>query len=186
MIFWGTKSFSEDFVVFCPCSCLPLCSRVCAFVCIWVNVCICVAFEGAAFPCVSLLWGSWGPACSSVQHRDSDTSCIHRHRPLLAFDVSSAAQPLTTETPCIHQPTREKKEKKDRNTSLLFTCFLLSNGRREVVWYPWTKNKLFGSGHSGVSDWLTAWAKFPGSVFVSDCFSNSPRLERVLPRAEKW
>lgn len=31
------------------------------------------------------------PSCSSVQLRD--TSCIHRHRPLLAFDVCSAAQP---------------------------------------------------------------------------------------------
>lgn len=139
-------------------------------------------FPGSAFPCVSLLWGSWGPACSSVQHRDTDTSCIHCHRPPLAFDVRYAAQPLTTELPHIHRPSQVKREKE-------FTpiyMFLLSNKRREVVWYPWRKNKLFGPGHAGVSDWLTTWAKFPGSVFVSNCFSNSPRLERVLPQAEKW
>lgn len=168
-----------------------LCSRACLPTCPWARACVCLlpAFKG----CASLLWGSWGPACSSVQHRDSDTSCIHRHRPLPAFDVRSAAQPLTTETPrsyqiCPARRKRKKKKKTNQEQTLLtpINMFLLSNGKEEVVWYPWTKNKLFGSGHSGVSDWLTAWAKFPGSVFVSNCFSNSPRHERVLPEAEKW
>lgn len=105
----------------------------------------------------------------------------------LPFDVQSAARPRTTETQLTTNHLLYKKEEKNNNQKLTpINMFLLSNGRGEVVWYPWTKNKLFGSGHSRVSDWLTAWAKFPGSVFVSDCFSNSPRLERVLPQAEKW
>lgn len=186
MIFWWRKSFSGGIVV-CVHALVCLRAHECVYLSVYGRVCVCLAFKGSAFPCVSLLWGSWGPACSSVQHRDSDTSCIHRHRPLPAFDVRSAAQPLTTETPCIHQPSPVQKKKKKRQKQLTpINMFLLSNGRGEVVWYPWTKNKLFGSGHSGVSDWLTAWAKFPGSVFVSNRFSNSPRLERVLPRAEKW
>lgn len=146
---------------------------MCLFACMSTSVCICLAFKGSAFPCVSLFWGSWGPACSSVQHRDSDTSCIHCHRPLPAFDVRSAAQPMTTETPRIHQPSPAKK---DRNNSLLLTCFYYLTGEEKLFDIRGQKTSCSGLGTLGcLTDWLHGQSS-QGLSLCPTAFQTAPGL----------
>lgn len=153
----------------------------CAYLSVYGWVCICLVFKGSAFPCVSLLWGSWGPACSSVQHRDSDTSCIHRHRPLPAFDVRSAAQPLTTETRRIHQPCKVKK-KKDRNNSLLLTCFYYLTGEEKLFDIRGQKTSCSGPGTLGcLTDWLHGQSS-QGLSLCPTAFQTAPGLREFCLR----
>lgn len=150
---------------------VPLC--VCVSPCLHQGVYLPVCMAEGVFvqplkaqpisPCVSLLWGSWGPACSCVQHPDPDTSCIHRHRPPLPFDVRSVGQPLTTDTLCIHQPSPvSKKKKKGRNNSLLFTCFYYLTERRSCLISVHKKQAV------------RLWALW--GVWLIDCMGKVPRV----------
>lgn len=136
----------------------------------------------------SLLWASWDPV--AVSSTETQTPA--------AFSVADLCLPLMSallprpwpqrhcvSTNHLRFKTKQQQKKKHRNNSLLLTCFYYLTGEEKLFDIHGQKNKLFGSGHSGVSDWLTAWAKFPGSVFVSNCFSNSPRLERVFASGRK-
>lgn len=178
---WWRNHFSGGIVVCVHVLVWPLRVHECVYSPVYRWECICLAFEDAAFPCVSLLWGSWGPACSSVQHRDSDTSCIHRHRPLPAFDVRSAAQPLTTETLRIHQhlqfqKKKRKKKKKDRNNSLLFTCFYYLTGEEKLFDICGQKTSCSGLGTLGcLTDWLHGQSS-QGLSLCPTAFQTAPGL----------
>lgn len=147
---------------------VPVCPRVC----------ICLGFKGAAFPCVSLLWGSWGPACSRVQHRDSDTSCIHRRRPLpnlwcpLCCPASDHRD--TTDPPTIS--SEKKKGKKDRNNSLLLTCFYYLTGEEKLFDIRGQKTSCSGLGTLGcLTDWLHGQSS-QGLSLCPTAFQTAPGL----------
>lgn len=156
-----------------------------AYVSLSASVCLLLAFKG----CASLLWGSWGPACSSVQHRDSDTSCIHRHRPLPAFDVRSAAQPLTAETPRSYQicPVRRKREKKkkkirNRHYSLLLTCFYYLTGKKKLFDIRGQKTSCSGLGTLGcLTDWLHGQSS-QGLSLCPTAFQTAPGMREFCLR----
>lgn len=170
---------------------VPLC--VCVSPCLHQGVYLPVCMAEGVFvqplkaqpisPCVSLLWGSWGPACSCVQHPDPDTSCIHRHRPPLPFDVRSVGQPLTTDTLCIHQPSPvSKKKKKGKKQLTLIYMFLLSNWEEKLFDICAQKTSCSALGTLGcLTDWLHGQSS-QGLSLCPTAFQTAPGLREFCLR----
>lgn len=126
-------------------------------------LCVYVCFEDTAFACASLLWGSWNPVlqlCPAPRHKlhsPSQTSaglwC------LLCCPAPDRRVHITD-----HLVTKGQINNKIGwgHLSLIY-MLLLSKWSGEVVWYPWTKNKLFG-----------VWALW--GVGLIDCMGKVPRV----------
>lgn len=96
--------------------------------------CVCVSLKAACLHCGA----AEALPVALALHRLRHTSCIHRHRPLPAFDVRSAAQPAdhgdAAPRPNMSKGggKKEGEKKRERERTLLspINMFLLSNGRR--------------------------------------------------------
>lgn len=125
---------------------------VCVFICLHISEC----FEGTAFSCVSLLWGSWKPflqLCPAPRHQlhsPSQTSAG-----LWCLLCCPAPDRRESISPTIYSNKRTNKQIGRRHLSLIY-MLLLSNRSGEVVWYPRTKKQaIWGLGTLGCrADWL--------------------------------
>lgn len=114
-------------------------------------MCVCVSLKAACLYCGA----AEALPVALALHRLRHTSCIHRHRPLPAFDVRSAAQPAdhgdAAPLPNMSKGGEKKKEKKREKErySLLLTCFYYLTGKKKLFDIRGQKTSCSGLGTLG-------------------------------------